>query len=153
MARTVPLAVIGRGFLKLNVILLPLSLTMLIYLGTMAGGAPNAPRPIESILIVAAFLFLAPAGLVLAHVVCAKIIDGFLRFAPLMAAEISWCGIVFSGAILVVFGNVFVDDLHQFKQGNNFLSVLAFLLDMGGMIAVVLAGGGKATDLTVARKT
>ncbi|WP_448190662.1 hypothetical protein [Azospirillum sp. sgz301742] len=143
MIHTVPLAVIGRGFFKLNLILLPLSLIMLVYIGTMAGSAPNSPQPIVNILIVAAFIFLTPAALVLSHVAVAKIFDGVLRIAPPAKAEISWFGILFSAALIVVAGNIFVDDLYQFNKGNYGYSIFAFFLNVGGMVGVVTAGGGK----------
>lgn len=142
MIDTVPLTVLGRGFLKLNLILLPVSLLMLIFLGTMAGGAPNASR-IDGILTVATFVYLMPAALVLAHVAGAKILDGVLRFVPLAKAEISWFGILASAVLIVIAGNVFVDDLHQFNNGQYGYSIFALFLDVAGMAAVVAAGGRK----------
>ena len=42
MHKTIPLSVIRKGYLKLNLTLLPLSLLLLGYLSIMGGGAPIA---------------------------------------------------------------------------------------------------------------
>ena len=145
----VPLAVLGRGFLKLNLIVSPLSLLLLLYLAVMAGGGPNSPGALNSILMVGAFIFLTPAGLVAAHILGAKIIDTALRLVPLGHAEVTWIGLAVSGVLVVVGGNVFVDDLYQFRHGNYGISIIALCLDFGGMAAVVLAGGGKLPTIRV----
>jgi hypothetical protein len=147
MFTTVPLAVVGKGFVRLNVILLPVSLLLLAYLGIMAGGAPNSAGRLNDLWPVAAFVFLTPAALVLIHVVGAKIVDAVLRIVPPASPDLSWFGIVAAAALVVVAGNVFIDDLHQFRNGHYGLSVAAFCLDVGGMAAVVAAGGGRVPPL------
>ncbi|MEO5349239.1 MAG: hypothetical protein H7836_06310 [Magnetococcus sp. YQC-3] len=143
MFNTIPLTTISQGFLRLNKILLPLSLCLLLFIGSMAGGGPASPGAVESLLTVAAFLFLLPFALLLFHALTAKLFDALLGQVPLAKAEISWVGVVLSAVLLVVMGNIFVDDLYQFKRGDYTLSVWALLLDLGGMAAVVVAGGGK----------
>ncbi|WP_156612604.1 hypothetical protein [Paramagnetospirillum marisnigri] len=143
MTATVPLAVLGRGFWKLNLIISPLSLLLLLYLAVMAGGSPNSPGGLNSVLMAGAFIFLTPLGLVAAHILGAKIIDTALRLVPPGHAAVTWIGLAVSGILVVVAGNVFVDDLYQFRQGNYGISIIALCLDFGGMAAVVLAGGGK----------
>jgi hypothetical protein len=139
---TIPLTTIGKGFLKLNKILLPVSLCLLLFIGTMAGGSPTSPGVVETLLTVAAFLFLLPAALLLFHALTAKLFDALLGRVALAKAEISWVGILLSAVLLVIMGNIFVDDLYQFKRGDYTLSIWALLLDLGGMVAVVVAGGG-----------
>lgn len=143
MIDTIPLAVLVRGLLRLNLVLLPVSLLLLLFLGTMAGGDPKSPRSPEMMAMVAAFIFVTPAALLLAHVAGAKLLDTLLRLVPLARAEISWIGILASTMLIVIAGNVFVDDLHQFRKGNYGLSVIALFLDLGGVLAVVAAGGGR----------
>ncbi|KIL97134.1 hypothetical protein CCC_00195 [Paramagnetospirillum magnetotacticum MS-1] len=147
MMDTVPLAVLGRGFWKLNLIVSPLSLLLVLYLGVMSGGGPNSTGALDSLLIAGAFIFLTPAGLVAAHILGAKIVDAVLRIVPLARAEVSWIGLAASGILVVVAGNVLVDDLYQFRHGNYGISIIALCLDLGGVAAVVLTGGGKLPGL------
>ncbi|MEO5341135.1 MAG: hypothetical protein H7837_11585 [Magnetococcus sp. MYC-9] len=139
---TVPLTVIGKGFLRLNGILLPVSLCLLLFIGTMAGSSPTSSG-MDGFLAVLAFIFLVPALLVLFHVLAAKLCDGLLRIVPFLKAEISWVGILFAAFCVVILGNILVDDLHQFEKGNYGISVTALCFDIAGMVAVVAAGGGK----------
>ncbi|MBF0340727.1 MAG: hypothetical protein HQL95_07150 [Magnetococcales bacterium] len=142
MANTIPLTVVWRGFRRLNLILSPLSISLLVYLGIMGGGSSQAPGMIWIFATVAACIFLVPAALVLFHVGTAKLLDGLLDLIPFSKAEISWPGILVAALLVVILGNVLVDDLYQFRQGNYGISWLALGLDIGGMAAVVTAGGG-----------
>jgi hypothetical protein len=143
MRQTIPLAVLRKGFLRLNLFGLPVSLMLLLFLGTMAGGSPGAPGAVKSFGLAAAIIYLFPAALVLAHVVGAKLFDAVLRLVPLGKPEVSILGILLTAILIVIAGNVFLDDLYQVRQGNYGLSVGALLLDLGGMAAVILVGGGR----------
>lgn len=142
--RPIPLSVINKGFWKLNLYGLPVSLLLLAYVGTMGSGGPGADPP-AAFAVTAAFLYLLPAALVAAHIAGAKLFDTVLRRVPLGTPEISWFGVLFSAVLVVVAANVFVDDLYQFRQGNYGISVMVLFLDICGMAAIVLAGGGAIT--------
>ncbi|MBF0094468.1 MAG: hypothetical protein HQL33_01740 [Alphaproteobacteria bacterium] len=142
MVETIPLTVLRKGFFKLSLMLLPFSLLMLAYLFIMGGSAP-ASDALQTFAVVFAFIFLMPAALVFGHVAGAKLFDGVLRLVPFAKAEISWLGVLFSAVLVVVAGNVLVDDLYQVSRGDYGLSVIALGLDVSGMVAVVLSGGGR----------
>lgn len=128
------------GYVILNVMLLPLSGLLLLFIGIMAGASPNAGSPLVSFGVVAAFLYLAPAAAFAGQLAIAKTIDTlFLCVRPLVP-EVTPIGLVVSGIALVVAGNVFVDDLYQWRQGNIGLSFLALGAD-GVAIAFIAASG------------
>ena len=106
----------------------------------MGGGAPNSPGIGSVLWTVAQLVFLLPLGLVLFQVLVAKIVDALLRRSPFTAAEVSWIGLLFSAAIVVILANVFVDDLYQIKKGHFGVSVVGFILDAIAMVAVVKTG-------------
>lgn len=144
MTRTIPLTVLRRGFLRLTLLTLPVTLLLLLFIGTMAGGSPGSPGPVAAFGVVAALLFLAPGALVLAHVAGAKLFDALLRRVPLGRPEVTWLGILVSGVAVVAAGAIFVDDLHQVRQGNYAMPVVALALDLAGMAAVVATGRWRA---------
>lgn len=146
MTRTVPLTVLRRGFLRLTLFTLPVTLPLLLFIGTMAGGSPASAGPGASFGVVAALLFLGPGALVLTHVAGAKLFDGLLRRVPLGRPEVTWLGILVSGVAVVAAGTIFVDDLHQVRQGNYSMPLVALALDLAGMAAVVAAGSGRRAD-------
>ncbi|MBF0161712.1 MAG: hypothetical protein HQL88_05435 [Magnetococcales bacterium] len=121
----------------------PVAILLILWIGIMAGGSPTAAAGIEIFLTVFAFVLLLPAGVLLFQVMSAKLFDGILRCVPFSRAEISWIGILLSALLVVALGNLFVDDLYQFKQGNYAISVVVLCLDIGGMAAVIVAGGGR----------
>ncbi|MBF0190961.1 MAG: hypothetical protein HQL99_07380 [Magnetococcales bacterium] len=145
MPPAIPLTMIQKGFFKLNLLLLPVSLSLMVWIGIMAGSGPTSPGWGPVMLTVFGFLYAGPAALVLFHVVGAKLFDGITRFVPFSKPAISWYGILFAALLVVVLGNLFVDDGYQFRQGHYDLSMLALCLDMGGMVAVVASGGYSAS--------
>jgi hypothetical protein len=143
MTESIPLQVLWKGFWKLNLMLLPLSLLLFAFLGIMGGGSPTATSAVEAFLVAGAFIYLGPAILVALNVAAGKVADAALRIVPLKRPAVTWLGILIAAVLVVVAANVFIDDLSQFRNGNYGLSILAVLLDFGGMVLVVSAGGGK----------
>ncbi|MEO5362141.1 MAG: hypothetical protein H7838_00750 [Magnetococcus sp. DMHC-8] len=143
MFHIIPLTVINQGFWRLNRLLLPVVLCLVVFVGIMGGGAPHSPGLVASMAMVAALAWLLPAFLVCFHVLVAKLFDGLLRRVPWSRAEVSWPGLLLAAVLVVILGNVWVDDLYQFHRGDYTLSAVALCLDVGGMVAVVMAGGGQ----------
>lgn len=134
------LAVILKGFGLAFLLYLPLALLLLVFIGIMAAAAPGAPSPLESFAIVAVFIFLVPPGVFLAHIVLAKIGDAALFIVSPIKCEWSILGLLFSAVALVVLGNIFVDDLYQFRQGHYAHSIMALGVDLGALAIVIALG-------------
>ncbi|MBF0421140.1 MAG: hypothetical protein HQL78_13365 [Magnetococcales bacterium] len=143
MLPTVPLTVFGKGVIKLNWVLLPISLLLLIYISIMAGGSPGSQGITSILATVSVMVFLGPAALVLLHVLVAKLLDSILRLVPTLKDEVSWFGIVLSSIIVVFLGNWLVDDFYQLEKGNYVISISTLCLDVGGMALVIVSGGGR----------
>jgi hypothetical protein len=136
---SLPIPVLIKGFILLNLLLSPLSLMLTLYLGIMAGGSPGAD-PLQAFALVIAMIYLAPAGVFLGHLVVAKIIDTVFFIVPPLKMSSSWIGLFAGSLIFVVLGNIVVDDLYQWRQGDFTLSVIALIADLVGIAAVAGAG-------------
>jgi hypothetical protein len=140
LTTTFAIATLIKGFILLNLMLLPFSILIVLFIGIMGGGSPDSPGAVVSFGIAAAFIYLMPAGVMIGHVVFAKIFDTLVRIVPLRAPDVSVSGLAVSAVILVIAGNVFVDDLYQFRQGEYSLSIFALVGDLIGI--AVVAGVG-----------
>ena len=129
-----------KGFVLLNVALLPINLPLALFLGIMAGGAPISPAPWVGFAMSAGYVFPLPFVVLLWHLLLAKGFDAALRIVPLRQARISVLGLLVAAVLLVVAGNIFVDDLHQFRQGDFSLSAFALAADLVGIGIVVGVG-------------
>ena len=134
------LMVLIKGFVLLNLAALPFSLMLILYIGIMAGASPNAPSPWAGFATVAAFIFLVPLGVLLGHLLFGKGVDAILRITPLRHRQVSALGLGVAAVLLVVAGNVFVDNLYQFRQGDYTMSAMAFVADLVGL--ALIAGLG-----------
>ena len=133
--------VLIKGFVVLNLAALPFSLLITLYIGIMAGASPNAPSPGAGFATVAAFIFLVPLGVLLWHLLIGKGVDAILRITPLRHRQVSVLGMGVAAVLLVVAGNLFVDNLHQFRQGDYTMSAMAFVADLVGL--ALIAGLGQ----------
>jgi len=86
--------------------------------------------------ICAGFVYGAPFVVFVCNVFLAKTFDSLCRVQPWRTREVSRLGVLLAGVVLVVLGNVFVDNLYQFKKGNYGLSIWALGLDLAGMALV-----------------
>lgn len=130
---TFDLLALLKGFVLLTLALLPITLMLTLYIGIMAGGAPNAPSPLASFGLVAVYIYLVPLGVVLWHLLAGKAIDAVLRIVPLRRRAVSVSGLGIAAVLLVIAGNIWVDNLYQFRQGDYTLSVMALVADLAGM--------------------
>lgn len=130
-----------KGLVILNMILSPFTLLVVLFIGIMGGGSPDSPGAVYSFALAAGFVFLLPVGVLLWHAFFAKIIDAVFRITAPLTMEISRFGILGAGLLFVIAGNVFVDDLYQFKRGQYLISVYALVFDLVGIAIINLAGG------------
>ena len=117
-----------KGYVILNIILLPVTVLLTVFVGIMASATPHGGLFSHPFLLVAAFIYGAPLLTLLCVVICAKLLDGLLRLAPFASAQVSLPGILFGAIAVVVLGNIFVDNLYQFRQGQFGLSFVALAL-------------------------
>lgn len=128
-----------KGFLMLNVLLLPLSLLLTYFLMVMGAANPAHPSGVKTLLTVLGFVYLLPLLGLSALLVLAKGSDFILQLIPLQTLAVSWLGIAIASILLVIAGNIFVDHLYQFKQGNYGISVAALLFIFTYVLAIYFA--------------
>ena len=112
-----------RGLLYCLVLSLPIT----AFVATMGSGAPESKGFFHSLAVVLGMV----AGSAVAFFVILKIVDSGLAL-EILPSTFSFSGMVIASALCIVAGNIWVDDLYQFKQGNYSISVYAFL----GLLAV-----------------
>ncbi|MEI6714654.1 MAG: hypothetical protein WCO60_12935 [Verrucomicrobiota bacterium] len=136
--RTVLIRDLFRGYLVLQYRLLPLSLLVFLFLWIMGGSGAGSPRvtAFSVFWICAGFVYIAPVVVFVCNVLLARMFDSLFCIQPWRTREVSRLGVLLAGAVLVILGNVFVDNLYQFKKGNYGLSVWALGLDLAGMALV-----------------
>ncbi len=134
-----PVLVLLKGFVLLNILLFPLTLLLTLFIGIMAGAAPNAD-PVQAFAMVILMIYVMPAGIFAGHLVVAKIVDTILFLVPPLEARSSWVGLVSGSVLFVILGNIFVDNLYQWSRGDFTLSVMALLFDLVGLAAVAGTG-------------
>ena len=132
--------VLLKGFVLLNVALLPITLLLTLFIGIMAGASPNAPSPWTGFALTAGYIFLIPFGVLLWHLLVGKGVDAIFRITSLRHPQVSGLGVLAAAVLLVIAGNIFVDDLYQFRQGDYTLSAFALAADLVGMGIVFGAG-------------
>ena len=148
MLKLIPLSVIVKGVVKLNLILSPLLLFLFLYIWTVSSRAPGSQGVIASFGISILFVFVLPAAIVLAHVIGAKVFDGFFIRISLTVPGVTVIGLMLSAVLIILAGNIFLDNLYQYRRGNYGISIWALIFDIMGMTAVILAGGGSRNPET-----
>lgn len=129
-----------KGYVILNILVLPVSILLTVFIGIMAGRTPHGGLFSHPFLLAAAFIYGAPLLAFICVLLSAKLFDGILRLTPFRAPQVSLPGLLFAAIVVVVLGNIFVDNLYQFKQGQFGLSFMALALILA-FLAVVYACG------------
>lgn len=106
-----------------------LALPLNLFLAIMGGGSPQSKGFLYSLAVV----FGMELGALL------KVVDSILSLS-LTISTFSYLGLFVSSILFVVIGNVFVDNLYQFKQGNYGISITAIALLCGFWFFVVVIG-------------
>jgi hypothetical protein len=127
-----------KGYVIMNIVALPLTLLLTVFIGIMAGRTPHGGLFSHPFLLAAAFIYIAPLLIFACVLLSAKLFDAILRLSPFRNAQVSLPGLLFAAIVVVVLGNIFVDNLYQFRQGQFGLSFVALLMILG-FLAVVYA--------------
>jgi len=125
-----------RGFIILNLILSPLTLLITLFVAVMGGGNPDKPGFLRSFGITAGFIYGTPLGALIWLISLGKVFDFMLRIVPITTPAVSCSGIFIAAVLFVVAGNIFIDNLFQFRQGNYGISFFALLITL--LYAVVV---------------
>jgi hypothetical protein len=78
-------------------------------------------------------------GILLWLIGFSKIFDVILQFNPMTVATVSWFSLILAAIALVIAGNIFVDHLYQFKQGNYSISVFTLAIIIGYIVVIYFA--------------
>lgn len=130
-----------KGFIILNLILSPLVFLLTLFVAVMGGGNPDKPGFLRSFGITAGFIYGTPLGVLIWLVVVGKFSDFMLRIVPITTPYVSWLGILIAAVLFVVAGNIFIDNLYQFRKGNYSISFFALLITL--LYAVIVYFQGK----------
>lgn len=138
---THPVAVseLFKGFIVLNLFALPLTALLTFYITVMGASNPNKPGFFNTLGIVIIFIYGTQLGVLLWLIGFGKIFDVALQLSPITIATVSWFSLILAAITFVVAGNIFVDHLYQFKQGNYSISLFALLITVGYVVIVYFA--------------
>jgi len=125
-----------KGFLILNIILSPLTVLLTLFIAVMGGGNPDKPGFMRSLGITAGFIYGTPLGVLIWLIVLGKLFDFILGLAKISSPNVSCFGIFLAAVLFVIAGNIFIDNLYQFKQGNYRISLFALLIILVYVISV-----------------
>lgn len=128
MSLVVLLGPLIKGYIILNIITLPVTILLTVFVGIMAANTPHGGLFSHPFLLVAAFVYGAPLVIFTCVLLCAKLLDGIVRLTPFSSAQISLPGLLLGAIAVVVLGNIFVDNLYQFRQRQFGLSFAALAL-------------------------
>ncbi len=125
-----------KGFLILNIILSPLTVLLTFFIAVMGGGGPDKIGFMRSLGITAGFIYGTPLGVLIWLIVLGKLSDFILGPAKIASPNVSCFGIFLAAVLFVIAGNIFIDNLYQFKQGNYRISLFALLIILVYVISV-----------------
>lgn len=127
-----------KGYVILNILCSPLTILLTIFIGIMAGRTPHGGLFSHPFFLAAAFIYGTPLLILACSLLVAKLFDAIVRLTPFRSAQVSLPGLLFAAIAVVILGNIFVDDLYQFRQRQFGLSFMALLLILG-FLAIVYA--------------
>ncbi len=119
-----------KGFLILNLILLPLTVLMTFFIAVMGGVNADKPSLLKALGMTSGFIYGTPLGLLIWLIVFGKLSDFIVQIAPITTPSVSCFGILIAALLFVVAGNIFIDNLYQFKKGHYAISLFALLVTL-----------------------
>ncbi|OUD13108.1 hypothetical protein [Thioflexithrix psekupsensis] len=125
-----------KGFLILNVLIFPLTALLTFYITIMGASNPNKPDFLNTLGIVIFFIYGIPLVILLSLIGLGKIFDIVLYFSAINTATVSWFSLILAAIAIVIAGNIFVDNLYQFKQGHYGISFFALVIVIGYLLIV-----------------
>jgi hypothetical protein len=129
-----------RGFIILNIILLPISMLITVFIGIMGSGNPQKPSLWKSIGISAGFIYGIPIVLLLFSIIGSKVIDSIFRINPISQGLVSWFSLIITSLLLTILTEILVDNSFQFKQGNYEIIISGLIGIMVFLVIVYFAG-------------
>lgn len=137
--QSVTVSELFKGFIIFNVLSFPLTAFLIFYITVMGASTPSKPGFVNTLGIVIIFIYGTQLGMLLGLVSFGKIFDVALQLNLISVGTVSWLSLLLAAIILVIAGNIFVDHLHQFKQGNYGISFLALLITMSYLVVIYFA--------------
>lgn len=135
----IAISTLFKGFIILNLILLPLTVIITFFITVMGGSNSDKPSLLSALGISSGFVYGTPLGLLIWLMVFGKFSDVILQIAPITMPEISYLGILIAALLFVVAGNIFIDNLYQFRQGNYAISFFALFVTLLYVVIVYFA--------------
>lgn len=126
----VPIQVLFKGYLIINLLFSPLTILMTAYLTIMGGSDSKNSGLFNTLVTVLGFVYGLPLVLLAWLIGFGKLIDFLLQIIPLKDLKVSWMGILGASILFVIAGNFFIDHLYQFKKGNYSISIYALFIIM-----------------------
>jgi hypothetical protein len=133
---TIAVSEFVNGFIIFNLILSPLTVLTSLFVACMGASNPDKLGFLRSLGITAGFIYGAPLGMLVWLVALGKVSDFMLRIVPITTPYVSFSGIFIAAILFVSAGNIFIDNLYQFRQGNYRISFFALLITL--LYAVVV---------------
>ncbi len=130
LTHTIAVSVFVRGFIIFNLILFPLTVLMSFFIATMGAANPDKPGFLRSFGITAGFVYGTPLVALIWLIALGKVFDFVLQIVPIATPVVSCTGIVIAAVLFVIAGNIFIDNLYQFRQGNYGISFFALLMTL-----------------------
>lgn len=128
-----------KGFIILNLLALPLTGLLTFYITVMGASNPSKPGFFKTLGITIIFIYGMQLGMLLWLIGFSKIFDVILQFNLMTVATVSWFSLILAAIALVIAGNIFVDHLYQFKQGNYSISVFTLAIIIGYIVVIYFA--------------
>lgn len=139
LTQAVAIPALFKGFVVLNLLTLPLTALLIFYMTVMGASNPSKPGFVNTLGIVVFFVYGTQLGVLLWLIGFGKVFDVVLQFSAIRIATVSWVGLVLAAMTFVAAGNIFVDHLYQFKQGNYSISLVALLITLAYVAVVYFA--------------
>jgi len=135
----ITIAELFKGFIILNLLLSPLTVLMTYFIAVMGGGNPDKPSLLSTLAVSAGFIYGTPLGLLIWLVIFGKFSDLLLQISPFTTPAVSYSGILIAAVLFVGAGNIFIDNLYQFKRGNYAISFFALFATLLYVVIVYFA--------------
>ncbi|MCB1146113.1 MAG: hypothetical protein KDK38_04870 [Leptospiraceae bacterium] len=118
-----------KGMVFLFVTTLPVSIFLIAFIGIMAGGSPPADKSkISPFLITSVMIIGTPIFIFIISILSGKILDALVKTTPFNQWDVSVLGLGFGSLVVVILGNIFIDNGFQAKQGSYSVSFFALII-------------------------
>ncbi len=137
---SIPYTIMIKGIFTLNIAFIPLTLPITLFIAIMGSGNPNKPGFLQPLLTSVGFIYFLPFGILLWHLFVGKLLDFIVFRSAFQTPSVTLTSMLVAAIFLIIAGNLFIDNLFQFKQGNYSLSVYFLGTDIIFLIVLYFAG-------------